>query len=148
MNAAPIETVPKRSIAEVLFEASMVESALEERLVEAGVEFERLSWDWYDCSLEIYGVTEADRLSDAAQKVVHDAGFAKVYVNHVGKDHWETHYTFKTAEFAPVKGWRVSYPHKRNDGSTDIWVEENVVGWPTEWIKTGYVKVKQWFAQP
>jgi hypothetical protein len=128
------------TIAQRLFDSGDAECELEEALTDAGVEFKSLGWDYYDCSLEIHGVAPDDRLSGSAQKVVYDAGFAKVYVNHTDK--WETHYSFKRKEpFSEVKGWRVSYPHKRGANETSILLEERVPSWPKEWFESGYCRV-------
>lgn len=134
----------KPSIAERLFDSNNAGSELEDQLEEAGVPFERIGWDWYDCSLEIFDVPSDYRLSEAAQRVIYDAGFAKAYVNHIDK--WETHYSFK-AEFIVSKGWRVSYPHKRGPGEKGIWVEEFISGWPKDWFDTGYAIVKKAFGK-
>lgn len=83
------------------------------------------------------------RLSVEVQRAIQAAGFIKVYVNH--EDKWETHYTFYGKDGAmelPVKGWRVSYGHRRGDGSKTVWVEEWIAGWPQEWFDTGYVLIK------
>lgn len=135
-----------KRLARMMFDGSGAEAELEARLYDAGMtEFDRLGWDEYDCSLEIYGVPAEFRLTEDMQRICHDAGFATVFVNHVDK--WETHYNFRGEEFKLSKGWRVSYPHKRNDGSKDIWVEGIIPNWPSEWFKTGYVKVKKWLAK-
>lgn len=141
---ATLDGNDQRSIAQRMFDGAEAESELEVQLYEAGLkDFDRLGWDWYDCSLEIYGVPADFRLPEDMQRICHAAGFAKVYVNHVDK--WETHYDWKhDAPFTVSKGWRVSYPHKRNDGSKDIWVEAHIPGWPQEWFASGYVKVKEW----
>lgn len=131
----------KASIADRLFDSRNAESELEDALSEAGCTFESLGWDWYDCSLEIHGVDAGDRLSEAAQRVVHGAGFGKVYVNH--KDKWETHYSFDpNGDFVASEGWRVSYPHKRGEDQKGIWVEQVVPGWPKDWFKSGHAIVK------
>lgn len=127
------------NIAQRLFDGDQAECDLEDVLLDAGVTFEKLGWDHYDCSLEIYGVPPNDRLSEDAQKAIHAAGFCKAYVNHADK--WETHYGFNPNEsFVVSKGWRVSYPHKRGDGG-NIMVEEVVKGWLDDWFKSGYVVV-------
>ena len=132
---------PEISLAERLFAGAFAESELEEKLSDAGVTFERLGWDHYDCSVEIYGVPAAYRLPEEAQRVIHAAGFVKAYINH--EDKWETHYDFKPREkFEPSKGWRVSYPHKRGEDERGIWVEEFIPGWPKDWFDTGYVLIK------
>ena len=136
------QTIDQRSIAERMFDGFRAESDLSDRLSDTGIEFERLGHDYYDCSLEVDGVPTDQRLSEAAQKIVHAAGFCKVYVNHV--DHWETHYRFNPEkDFAPSDGWRVCYPHKRGEGEKGIWVEHHVASWPQDWFDTGYVLIKE-----
>lgn len=125
------------SIAQLLFDATHAEHRLDEALCDVGVPYESLGWDYYDGSLEIRGVDPAYRLSPEAYAVIHKAGFAKVYVNHADK--WETHYG--TISETPSAGWRVSYPHKREDGGK-IWVEAHCASWPQEWFDTGYVLIK------
>lgn len=105
----------------------------------SGVEFETIGWDDYDTSLELHGVPSAYRLAPEAQRMLRDAGFAKVYVNHVDK--WETHHSLSGDVFKP-NAWRVSYPHKRGDGETGIWVEADVPHWPRKWFATAYAIVK------
>jgi predicted deacetylase len=100
-----------------LFDGTFAEAALEELLDEAGVEFEKIGWDHYDNSLELYDVPPEYRLSDEAKKVIFDAGFSICYMNHTDK--WETHYSQRNLD-----GWRVSYPHVRNDGTPSIWLEK------------------------
>ena len=125
------------TIAERLFDSHVAVAELEDKLP---FEFERLGWDQYDRSLEIYGVAPDYRLSEADLQVIREAGFAKCYVNHTDK--WETHYGFRPG-IAP-KPWRVSYPHRRGD-SGGIWVEDKVPeAWPVGVEGpdgNGYVKV-------
>jgi hypothetical protein len=136
-----------------LFDGQNAEWELENDLYDAKVPFEKTGYDDYDWSIELYGVPADYRLSEEAQKILSEAGFVTCYVNHVDK--WETHYTFtKTEKGAdgeyvttqkeiPIKGWRVSYPHKRGEEKGKIWVEEVVKSWPEEWFKTGYVTIKE-----
>lgn len=129
------------SISERIFDGGDARWELEAQLEKAGALFERLGYDEYDCSVELYDVPPDHRLSEAAQRVIHAAGFAKAYVNHADK--WETHYSYKHGEpFAESKGWRVNYPHKRGDDQKGIWVEQHIPGWPQEWFDTGYVIIK------
>lgn len=125
--------------AEKLFELSRVKFDLAVQLDDAGVVYEDIGWDYYDNSLELRGVPNDLRLSEDAQRVIHGAGFSKVYVFH--KAIWETHYSFKEI-FALSAGWRISYPHKRGDGDGAIWVEKIVTGWPREWFENGKCVVK------
>jgi hypothetical protein len=122
-------------IAERLFAGSSAESELDDKLYNLGITYEKLGWDSYDGSLEIYGVPPDDRLSPEAVAAIFDCGFIKIYVNHT--DRWETHYSSRAST-----GWRVSYPHKRDTDDGHIWVEEPVKGWPQEWTDSGYVQVK------
>lgn len=131
-----VRELPPRSIAERMFDGFGAETELEDRLCALGAQFESVSHDEYDCSLELRGVADDYRLSEDAQRAIIAAGFAKVYVNH--KNKWETHYSFKDC---PVKGWRVSYPHRRGDEGP-IWVEEHIPGWPQEWFSNGKVLIK------
>lgn len=132
-------TTQRATLAQQLFDGSDAKAQLRRYLRDAGVNFERIGWDHYDCSLEIHGVPSTERLSEKAQRVVHEAGFDLVYLNH--QDHWETHYRFKPEVFELSKGWRVSYPRKRGEGQRGIWVEAIVQSWPKEWFDTGYAVV-------
>jgi hypothetical protein len=128
------------TIAERLFNGDSAKWDLEDILDGLGVPTEEdLGWDYYDYSLEIHKAPSDYRLSVEAQRAIHDAGFSKVYVNHVDK--WETHYTFPAGEFVAQEGWRVSYPHKRGDGQKGILVESQPESWPSEWFETGYASV-------
>jgi len=119
-----------KKLNERLFDGSAAESEIEDCLSDAGVLFEKIGWDYYDNSLELYEVQPDYRLSDEAKKIIQDAGFSICYVNHTDK--WETHY----GSGNEWKGWRVSYPHKRDDGDTTIWLEEPVASWPTTFNTT------------
>ncbi len=135
----------EKSLAERIFDGTEAEKDLCEKLDDAGAQFSKMRWDWYDNSLELDGVPNDFRLSSELQKVIFDAGFGQVYVNH--QDKWETHYSGWGKEFKSVEGWRVSYPHKReelklhnDDGK--IWVEKVVPSWPKDSFSTGYAVVK------
>ena len=123
-----------------LYDGSRAEAEMEEQLDEAGAVYERIGWDYYDNSIELYDVPADHRLPEDAQRAIHAAGFSTAYVNHTDK--WDTHYRFAPNEpFKPSDGWRVSYGHKRDDGGGPILVEKPVDSWPSDWLKTGYVKV-------
>lgn len=129
------------TIAARIFDGAEAQFELDRQLEAAGAVFERTTWDDYDNSLELKDVPPEHRLSVEAQRVIHAAGFTKVYVNHVDK--WETHYGWKYGEeFAESKGWRVSYPHKRGPEEKGIWVEAFIEGWPKDWFDSGYVLIK------
>lgn len=149
------------NIAGKIWAARHLLSRFEDALEEVVGEFEGIGHDDYDQSLEIYGAPENTRLSEAAQRLIRDAGFGKVYLNHgpkgkLGEDggRWETHYTFHDQEL-PVRGWRrryVSDPASKHDrvimGNPDpgyweisYWPE----GWNTERCKAelanGYYRI-------
>lgn len=125
------------NIANRLFDGDHAKSELDDSLHEAGVPVDNIGWDYYDCSLEIYKLPPDFRLTAEAQKAIHAAGFYTCYCNHTDK--WETHYHFKPDDvFVESEGWRVSYPHKRNDGNRSILLEADCLNWPREWFKSGY----------
>ena len=98
----------------------------------------RFGFDEYDNSVEIHKVLPEFRLNDAQQALFAEAGFAKVYVNHL--DGWETHYSIKDGKCE--KPWRVHY-HKEMKEGRYIEVEEHIPGWPSDWFETGYVRIAQ-----
>jgi hypothetical protein len=121
------------SIADRMFDGVSAEAELEELISDAGVEFDRLGWDYYDCSVELHGVADDARLSVDTQRIVHAAGFAKVYVNH--KNGWETHYTWKAGPFEPVRGWRRHMEHNEEPGPSGV-TEFKIMKisyWPDTW---------------
>ena len=127
-----------RTLADRLFDGHYAENELEEAIDAAGVPYESLGWDHYDCSLEVHGVPPEYRPSTEVIEIVRRAGFAKLYVNHTDK--WETHYSFHN-QHAPSEGWRVSYPHRRGDADNRILVEKVVETWPADWFESGKVAV-------
>jgi hypothetical protein len=134
------EPKPKKPLAEEIYDGELAQSLLTEQLDNLGIDTENIGWDYYDNSLEIHKVTPEYRLDEKTQEVIRGMGFTKIYVNHTDK--WETHYSYAHDKpFAPTEGWRVSYPHKRNDGTTPIYVEKPVPSWPKEWFETGKVVI-------
>lgn len=130
------------TFSKVMFAYHKAESDFEDALVEAGFgEFEGVSGDHYDNSIEIHKVGNAARLNEAAQRVVFDAGFSKAYVNH--EDGWETHYNWKQGEpFTAQRGWR----RLRREGGFDIsyWPEgwgDPKTGRCAEWLSNGYMRI-------
>ena len=134
-----------KPLADRIFDAAAAAADLEQQLEDEQVPFEKLGWDHYDRSLELHGVADDYRLTTAAQKLIYNSGFAKVFLYHL--NNWETHYNFDSVQplgpFEDVKGWRVSYPHKRGGTAKEIWIEEDVPGWPKEWFTTGYAIIKK-----
>lgn len=105
-------------------------------------DYERISCDDYDGSIEFYEVPNDVRLSEAAQRFLSGEGFIKCWLNH--QDGWETSYGW--GKDRPSKGWRKrQWKRKLADGTTDpsglIEVEEFPDGWPKEWLESGYVTV-------
>jgi hypothetical protein len=111
----------------------------EDALSSAGFDqFEKIWGDDYDNSIEFGEVDNDVRLTAAVQKVIFDAGFSRVFVNH--KDGWETHYSWAHGEsFEPHRGWR----RRRTEKGFDIsyWPE----GWNTpgcaDWLSSGYMTI-------
>lgn len=62
----------KLSIAETLYNGSSAENSIEEFLYDEGIEFEKIGWDDYDNSLEIYNVVDSVRLNEKQQKYISD----------------------------------------------------------------------------
>jgi hypothetical protein len=131
----------KQSIAERVFDGHWALSELGDHLDDAGVQYENMGHDHYDCSLELHDVPDDFRLNGTQQNIIRDAGFACVYVNH--KNKWETHYGWRKGDF-PVSGWRVSYPHKRGENGGPILVEADIPSWRARgWFDTGYAVIKE-----
>ena len=84
------------NFAESAFAFSELQEKFEERLSglagngEESGDFNRIGWDDYDKSLEIYEASPNFKLSPESRDFIFSNGFSKVYVNHT--DGWETHY--------------------------------------------------------
>ena len=104
----------------------------EEALEKVGVEFERLGWDHYDNSVELYGVGD-DVRPVPAQRVVRAAGFSTAYVNH--ENGWETHYSWSGEEFVPCRGWRRHMVHDVEPGPSGVigFSKMRISYWPESW---------------
>jgi hypothetical protein len=99
------------TFADLLFDYQTALDEFEGNLLEVwGEQWDGLHGDRYDNSLELHNVESDARLDLAAQQVIFDAGFTKIYLNH--KDRWETHYHWdrEVGWFSPQS--RVQYPHK------------------------------------
>lgn len=81
-----------RDFANLAFEFSHVQFAFEDELCEL-IDYDKIGWDEYDHSIEIYGVPEDASLTEAAQQFIFDNGFIRCWLNH--KDGWETHYAWR-----------------------------------------------------
>lgn len=133
--------------AEIMFEYKRKKSKFESDLYDVGfLDYEKIGGDYYDYSIEFYGVGNDVRLNAEQQKTIRDGGFVKCYLNH--KDGWETHYTWGSEPaFLPKRGWRRRYvgnPNvlvgEPNPGYYEIsyWPE----GWKTkEWLDSGYMRI-------
>lgn len=97
------------NVAGKFWAARMMLSRFEDALEEMVGEFDRISTDDYDQSLELHGCGEDMRLNAEQQKFIRDAGFAQVWLNHGEKkaNCWETHYRL-TGDL-PARGWRKRY---------------------------------------
>lgn len=127
-------------------ELEAVKSQIEDGLLEAGSidDWEGTGTDYYDNSIEIYGVNPDVRLSQAAVDwLIKGCGFSKIYVNHTDK--WQTHYG------ASAIGWRRRYVSDPTAKTTNVmagpidngYYETNRFpeGFPKEWLDTGYFRV-------
>lgn len=66
------------------------EYAIDEKMIEFGLSWERNSYDDYDASIEFYGVAPDNRLSQEAKEYLKGLGFSRCWLNH--KDNMETYY--------------------------------------------------------
>lgn len=72
-----------------------------------GFEFETIGGDYYDTSIEFYGVPPEARLSEAAQRFIWKAGFIRCWLNHT--DGWETYYVWDDGpDLREHQGFRIS----------------------------------------
>lgn len=151
------ETKPVDGFAEKMFAYHRDEMNFTDALCEAGFgDFNRVSGDYYDGSIEFMTVDNEARMPAEAQRLCHSAGFCKAFVNH--KDGWETHYSWNPAQsFKPSRGWRRRYvtdpnaqttnqigaddPEHRGYFEISYWPE----GWNSprtkEWLNSGYMRV-------
>lgn len=141
-----------------LFDYRRAESEFSDALCDAGFgDFTSIGGDDYDNSIELYGVSNEARMTEAAQRLLFDAGFSKAYVNH--EDGWETHYTW-SKEFAVQPGWRRRYvkdpttattrmiggdlPEERGYFEINYWPDgwgDQEHGRCAEWLKSGYMRI-------
>lgn len=132
---ARIEARPEAKFSELWWDFLRAREVFEDSLLEVlGGDFDNIGTDDYDSSLEIYAVDNHVRLSEAAQRLICDAGFGKVFVNH--KDGWETHYTWDWRKpFKAERGWRRRYVSDPDAKTT------NVVSGPPN---PGYFEISHW----
>ena len=104
----------KQSFSEVCYAFDATQLEFTDKLEEVGkLDFDGIGWDAYDNSLEILMVKPLAELTEEAQKLIYDAGFSKVYLNHT--DGSETHYNWHGTEgFSKHPGWRK--PNKQSNG--------------------------------
>src|SRR4051812_20351831 len=129
------ETKPVDGFAERMFAYHRDEMNFTDALCDAGFgDFNRISGDYYDCSIEFKQVANEAAMPEAAQRLCHAAGFCKAYVNH--KDGWETHYSWNPAQpFQPSKGWRRRYVEDPEATTTNV-----IAGEPNP----GYWEISYW----
>lgn len=126
------------SFSETMFKYHRAESDLSDALSDAGFgDYEKISGDYYDNSIEFHSVMDDARMNEAAQRIVFDAGFSKAYVNH--KDSWETHYNWNHSKpFAPSRGWRRRWVADPTSETT------NHIGVPVQPDNAGYFEISFW----
>jgi hypothetical protein len=149
------------NIAGKVWAARLLLSVFEDALGDLIGEFDSIGHDDYDQSLEIYGVPENVRLDEEAQRLIRDAGFGQVWVNHGPRiaggfdgGRWETHYRFGDKEL-PVRGWRKRYVSDPTVATTRVLAgpEDNgyfeISYWPESWnnprsladLESGYYRI-------
>lgn len=148
----------KLLFSDVLYDYHQTLVEFEDGLCSAGFEdFSKVGGDWYDNSVEIYGVGKDTRLPIEAQRFIASHGFSICFLNH--EDGWETHYTFgHEKEFVPQRGWRrrwVEDPKAKTTNAIGEGVSETNAGyyeisyWPegwgsptnNDWLKTQYMRI-------
>ena len=131
------------AFAETMFAWFVALDQFETGLCDLGFgEFAGVRGDSYDISVELDGVDPAARLNEAQQHFIWDSGFLSAYVNH--SDGWETHYSWKGAEFVPVEGWR----RRRTAKGFEIsqWPKgwgDPATGRNSDWLKSGYIVISE-----
>lgn len=97
--------------AQQMFDFQSAQERFGDAILEAGAE----GFDWtdmdadaYDDSLELYEVAPSARLNEAQQRLIFDAGFHRIWLNHA--DAWETYYAWPHDGFVPVEGSRSFKP--------------------------------------
>lgn len=111
----------------------------EDRLVDMLGEFDRITTDDYDQSLEIHGCPDDLRLSVEQQQFIRDAGFSRVWLNHGEKKNncWETYYDFVSS--FPARGWRKRYVPKPSSSYDRVIVGEPEPGyWEVSELPEGW----------
>jgi hypothetical protein len=108
---------------------------------QSNLDFDRITCDEYDNSIEFYEVPNDVRLGQLAFDFIKSEGFSKCWLNHL--DGWETSYNLTQAT---ARGWRKrQWKRKLPDGSLDpsglIELEEYCESWPKEWYESGYARV-------
>ena len=125
--------------AAAMFEYHLAEARFQSDLSEVGfMDYEYISGDSYDNSIEIYGANNDARMTEDQQRVVFDAGFSTVFVNHL--DGWETHYNWKQERsFKVARGWR----RRRIEKGFEIsfWPESWDHPSCAEWLANGYMTI-------
>lgn len=89
---------------DVMFDYHRAELNFSDALCDAGFgDFNRISGDHYDNSIEFYGVEDGVRINEAAQRLIHAAGFGRCWTNH--KDGSEWYYSWwRDKEFRYTEG--------------------------------------------
>lgn len=142
---------------DTMFEYHAAESRFTDQLCDAGWgEYQSIGGDHYDNSIEFYKVENDERMGEAAQRILFDAGFSRAYVNH--KDGWETHYSWDHRKpFEPSKGWRRRYvidptatttrqvgadpPEDRGYYEISEWPESWNSERTKDWLRSGYMRI-------
>lgn len=94
---------------DVMFEYYRAEEKFTDALVDAGWgAYDRVGGDSYDNSIEFHRCTDGERICEAAQRVIFDAGFSKCWTNHQDGSEW--YYNWSGKEFRYTKGTQHKAP--------------------------------------
>ncbi len=132
-----------RTFARVKYSSFAKQEEFESNLLEIqpDMDFDRISCDEYDNSIEFYEVPNGVRLTHEALVFVKAEGFSLCWLNH--QDGWETLYNLHKDNKC---GWRKrQWKRRLSDGSLDpsglIELEERCDTWPSAWYESGYVTI-------
>lgn len=129
--------------ADKMFEYLPLKDEFETELLKHVVNFERIGWDDYDNSLEIYNVPDDVRLKKEGLEFIYGCGFTRIYVNH--KDGWQTHYHTLSTKSISTRGWRrkevPETPERSRHFLISYWPESWSDPRCQNWLESGFMVI-------